>query len=89
VKRTEMIKNDLRHLWDAFIKVYPMTFRKIINHWQITIAAIFAIGWAFYFDPDVRVIITGIENNVIDYMFSFGRWYGSWEAPLYLLELYI
>src|SRR4030095_9149007 len=84
VNRKELLIADLKHIRDAFIKVYPLTFRQIVAYWQITLAAIFAIGCAFYLDPAVRDIIRAIDNTVIDYMFAFGRIYGSWRVPVFL-----
>ncbi|MCI0450590.1 MAG: phosphatase PAP2 family protein [Chlorobi bacterium] len=84
------IKKDLKHFGRAFIRVYPATFRKIVSHWQITLFSLFAILSAFYFDQTVRLLITGINNNIIDSIFVFGRWYGSGEPTLILfLGIYI
>lgn len=84
MKTTELLKGDLKHIRDAFIKVYPMTFRKMLDKWGITILSIIAIAFAFYLDEAVRAVITGINNNIADTLFTFGRWYGSWRAPVYL-----
>jgi membrane-associated phospholipid phosphatase len=80
--------DDLKHLGRAFIKVYPEAFRKITAHWQITVFSLFVILSAFYFDETVRLLITGINNDAIDYIFSFGRWYGSGEPTLILFLLF-
>jgi len=86
----ELLKGDLKHVKDAFIKVYPMSLRQAINHWGITIASLIAISISFYLDESVRSIITGISNSAVDSIFSFGRWYGNGQPTLYLfLGLYI
>ena len=86
----QLLKGDLKHIGTAFVKVYPMTFRRIFMHWQITLAALFAIVSAFYLDPAVKDIITGINNNIADAAFEFGRWYGNGLPTLYLfIGLYI
>ena len=54
----QLLKGDLRHLGNAFVKVYPMTFRRIFMHWQLLLAAIFAIVSAFYLDPAIRDLVT-------------------------------
>lgn len=85
-----LLKGDLKHIGTAFVKVYPMTFRRIFMHWQLTLAALFAIVSAFYLDPAVKDIITGINNNIADAAFEFGRWYGNGLPTLYLfIGLYI
>ncbi|MBN8585369.1 MAG: phosphatase PAP2 family protein [Ignavibacteria bacterium] len=86
----QLLKGDLKHIGTAFVKVYPMTFRRIFMHWQITLSALFAIVSAFYLDPAVKDIITGINNNIADAAFEFGRWYGNGLPTLYLfIGLYI
>lgn len=86
----QLLKGDLKHIGTAFVKVYPMTFRRIFMHWQLTLAALFAIVSAFYLDPAVKDIITGINNNIADAAFEFGRWYGNGLPTLYLfIGLYI
>ena len=80
----QLLKGDLKHIGTAFVKVYPMTFRRIFMHWQITLAALFAVVSAFYLDPAVKDIITGINNNAADAAFEFGRWYGNGLPTLYL-----
>lgn len=85
-----LLKDDLKHIWTALVKVYPMAFRRITGHPEITIAALFTIFAAFYLDPAVRIIITGLQNNFAESLFAFGRWYGSGEPTLYLfLVLYL
>ena len=86
----QLLKGDLRHLGTAIVKVYPMTFRRIFLHWQITLAAIFAIVSAFYLDPAVQILFIGLHNNTADAVFEFGRWYGNGAPTLYLFfGLYI
>lgn len=86
----QLLKGDLKHLGTAFVKVYPMTFRRVFFHWQITLAAIFAIVSAFFLDKAVQDIITGLTGPVYDAVFSFGRWYGNGNPTLYLfLGLYL
>ena len=86
----QSLKGDLKHLGRAFVRVYPITFRKIIRHWGLTLLSLFAILSAFYLDPAIRILITGINNNTIDSIFAFGRWYGSGEPTLILfLSLYL
>ena len=86
----QLLKGDLKHIGTAFVKVYPMTFRRIFMHWQLTLAALFAVVSAFYLDPAVKDIITGINNNAADAAFEFGRWYGNGLPTLYLFAgLYI
>jgi membrane-associated phospholipid phosphatase len=86
----DILKNDGRHIGSAFVKVYPMTLRRITSHWQITLAALFVIFSSFYLDSAVRSIVTGLNGSIIDSMFSFGRWYGSGTPTLYVfLGLYL
>lgn len=86
----ELLKGDLTHIKDAFIKIYPMAFKQVTNHWGITISSMIAIACSFYLDEAVGVIVTGIKNNVADLAFTFGRWYGSGQPTLYLFAgLYI
>jgi len=86
----QLLKGDLRHLGTAFVKVYPMSFRRIFLHWQLTITAVFAIVSAFYLDIAVQGLFTGWHNNFTDAVFEFGRWYGNGMPTLYLfLGLYI
>ena len=80
----ELLKTDLKHIRDALVKVYPLSFRKLTSNWIITISWLFAIGCAFYLDEPVRVLITGINNNIADALFTFGRWYGNGQPTLYL-----
>ncbi|HEY3250398.1 MAG TPA: phosphatase PAP2 family protein [Ignavibacteria bacterium] len=90
MKTKELLKSDLKHIRDAFIKVYPMAFRKMLDKWGITILSIIAIAFAFYLDEAVRTVITGINNNIADTLFTFGRWYGGGMPTFYLfLGLYI
>jgi membrane-associated phospholipid phosphatase len=85
-----LLKGDLKHLGRACVRVYPMAFRKTVRHWELTLASIVAIVSAFYLDPALRALITGIQNDIIVAMFVFGRWYGSGEPTLILfLSLYI
>lgn len=86
----QLLKGDLKHLGNAFIKVYPMTFRRIFMHWQWTLGAIFAIVSAFYLDDAVRSLLSGINSDVTNSVFEFGRWYGNGLPTLYLfIGLYI
>jgi membrane-associated phospholipid phosphatase len=86
----DLLKNDGRHIGSAFVKVYPLALRRVTTHWQITLAAIFAVISAFYLDDAVRSIITGLSGNIIDALASFGRWYGNGLPTLYaFLGLYI
>src|SRR4030095_8806189 len=83
----KLLKDDLKHIWNAMVKVYPIAFRKLTSHWELTIAAIFAIFLAFYLDHVVRSFITGIQYDFTESLFAFGRWYGSGEPTLYLFLL--
>jgi membrane-associated phospholipid phosphatase len=86
----QLLKDDLKHVRDAFVKVYPLSFRKLTSRWGITISWLFAIACAFYLDEPVRVLVTGIHNSLADSLFSFGRWYGNGEPTLYLFAgLYV
>mgnify|MGYP001388173638 FL=1 len=86
----QLLKGDLRHLGNAFVKVYPMTFRRIFMHWQLLLAAIFAIVSAFYLDPAIRDLVTSISGDAAGSLMEFGRWYGNGMPTLYLfLGLYI
>lgn len=86
----DLLMSDLMHLRRAFISVYPMTFRRIINHWGIALAAIFVIISSFYLDNAVREIVTGLTGPFVQNIFDFGRWYGSGDPTLYLfLGLYL
>ena len=86
----QLLRDDLRHLGASFVKVYPMAFRRIFIHWQMTLAAIFAIISSFYLDIPFQDLITGIHNDTINSLFDFGRWYGTGMPTLYLfLGLYI
>ncbi len=86
----QLLKGDIKYLGNAFIKVYPMTYRRIFIHWQWTLAAIFAIISAFYLDDAVRCLIMGNNSNITDSIFEFGRWYGNGLPTLYLfVGLYI
>lgn len=86
----QLLKGDLRHLGTAFVKVYPMSFRRMFMHWQLSLAALFAIVSAFYLDIAVQDIFTGWHTNVTDAVFEFGRWYGNGMPTMYLfLGLYI
>jgi membrane-associated phospholipid phosphatase len=59
-------------------------------HWQLSLAAIFAIASAFYLDPAIRDLVTSISGDIAGTMFEFGRWYGNGMPTLYLfLGLYI
>jgi membrane-associated phospholipid phosphatase len=80
----QLLKGDLRHLGNAFVRVYPLTFRRIFMHWQLAIAAIFAIVSSFYLDAAVRDMVTGIKYNWAEAIFDFGRWYGNGMPTLYL-----
>ncbi|MBL8016057.1 MAG: phosphatase PAP2 family protein, partial [Ignavibacteria bacterium] len=85
-----MLKGDLKHLGRAFVRVYPLTFRRIFLHWQLAIAAVFAIASAFYLDPAIRSIVMSINNSFVESLFDFGRWYGNGMPTLYVfLLLYI
>jgi membrane-associated phospholipid phosphatase len=85
-----ILKGDLRHFGSAFVKVYPMAYRRIFMHWQLTLLSIFAIVSAFFLDSAVYDLIHGINNSLVDSMFSFGRWYGNGLPTLYLfLGLFI
>ena len=86
----QLLKGDLRHLGNAFVKVYPMTFRRMFMHWQLSLAAIFAIVSAFYLDPAIRDLVTSLSGDVAGSLMEFGRWYGNGMPTLYLfLGLYI
>ncbi len=86
----QLLKGDLKHLGTAFVKVYPITFRRIFMHWQLTLAAIFAIISAFYLDNSIHSLVTGISSNITDVVFEFGRWYGNGMPTLYMfLGLYL
>ncbi len=86
----QLLKGDLKHLGTAFVKVYPMSFRRMFMHWQLTLAALFAIVSAFYLDLSVHDLFTGLHSNATDAVFEFGRWYGNGMPTLYLfLVLYI
>ena len=86
----QLLKGDLKHLGIAFVKVYPMTFRRLFMHWQLTLAALFAIISAFYLDNAIQSLVKGMSNNITDAIFEFGRWYGNGMPTLYLfLGLYI
>ena len=80
----QLLKGDLKHLGTAFVKVYPMAFRWIFMHWQITLAAIFVIISAFYLDNAVQSLVTGMGSNITNAVFEFGRWYGNGMPTLYL-----
>jgi len=67
-----------------------MTFRRIFMHWQLLLAAIFAIVSAFYLDPAIRDLVTSISGDAAGSLMEFGRWYGNGMPTLYLfLGLYI
>ena len=86
----QLIKGDLRHFGTAFVKVYPMTFRRIFMHWQLSIAALFFVASAFYLDPAVRAIVKSFDDNIVGAVFEFGRWYGNGLPTLYLFAgLYV
>ena len=86
----QLIKGDLRHFGTAFVKVYPMTFRRIFLHWQLSIAALFFVASAFYLDPAVRAIVKSFDDNIVGAVFEFGRWYGNGLPTLYLFAgLYV
>jgi len=86
----QLLKGDLRHLGNAFVKVYPMAFRRIFMHWQLSLAAIFVIVSAFYLDPAIRDLVTSISGDIAGFLMEFGRWYGNGMPTLYLfLGLYI
>jgi len=86
----QLIKGDLRHFGTAFVKVYPMTFRRIFMHWQLSIAALFFVASAFYLDPAVRAIVKSFDDNIVGAAFEFGRWYGNGLPTLYLFAgLYV
>ncbi|KXK45604.1 MAG: phosphoesterase PA-phosphatase-like protein [Chlorobi bacterium OLB5] len=86
----QLLKGDLKHFGNAFVRVYPLAFRRIFKHWDITLLAIFAIVSSFYLDEAVRDLIISIKDPVIDFLFTFGRWYGNGMPTLYLfLILYL
>lgn len=86
----DLLRSDLRHIGRAFVSVYPMAFRRITSHWQLTLAALFAIVTSFWFDEIVRQLITGLSGNMVETLAGFGRWYGNGLPTLYLfLGLYI
>ena len=86
----EKFKSDLKHLGRAFVKVYPLTYKKIINHWMLTLTALFLIWVSFYADTTAKLFVTGIRTEITGYMFDFGRWYGSGQATLIVfLGLYL
>jgi membrane-associated phospholipid phosphatase len=85
-----ILKNDLKHIGTSFVKVYPMAFRRIKSRWALAAASIIAIVTAFYMDESARIFVTGLTGTAIEGAFSFGRWYGSGEATLFMfLFLYI
>lgn len=85
-----ILKGDLRHAGSAFVRVYPMAYRRIFLHWQLTLFCIFVIVSAFFLDAAVYSIISGLKNDLVDALFSFGRWYGNGLPTLYLfLGLYL
>jgi membrane-associated phospholipid phosphatase len=85
-----VLKDDLRHLGRSFVRVYPMVYRMMFMHWQLTLFSIFVIVSAFFLDSAVYSIIASIDNSFIDSLFSFGRWYGNGLPTLYLfLGLYL
>ena len=86
----ELLKGDLRHVKDAFVKVYPLSFKTAVNHWGITISSLLAITFSFYLDEAVWTIVAGIKSSAVDAIFTFGRWYGSGQPTLYLfIGLYL
>lgn len=86
----DLLRSDLRHIGRAFVSVYPMTFRRIINHWGLTVGAMFVITSSFWFDETVRLFITGLSGGIVETLAGFGRWYGNGLPTLYLfLGLYI
>ncbi len=80
----QLLKGDLRHFGTAFVKVYPMTFRRMFMHWQLSLAAIFAIVSAFFLDKAIQDIVTALNSPFYDAIFGFGRWYGNGNPTLYL-----
>lgn len=80
----QLLKGDLRHFGTAFVKVYPMTFRRMFMHWQLSLAAIFAIVSAFFLDKAIQDIVTALNGPFYDAIFGFGRWYGNGNPTLYL-----
>lgn len=83
-----ILKGDLKHIGNAFVKVYPLTFRRMFTFWPLTLAAVFTIVSAFYLDPAIGQFITGIQNNVVDSIFTFGRWYGNGQPTLIIFVLF-
>jgi len=80
----QLLKGDLRHFGTAFVKVYPMTFRRMFMHWQLSLAAIFVIVSAFFLDKAIQDIVTALNGPFYDAIFGFGRWYGNGNPTLYL-----
>jgi membrane-associated phospholipid phosphatase len=78
----QLILSDLRHIGDAFIKVYPMSLRWIVRHWGWSVACIFLVFSSFWLDTAIYSVIRNINDPLFDALFSFGRWYGSGEATL-------
>lgn len=86
----KLLKSDLKHFGSAFVKVYPMAFRRLGSHWALALASVIAIIFAFYIDVTMRLYITGLTGSFVESIFSFGRWYGGGWATLYMfLGLYI
>ncbi|MCX7878833.1 MAG: phosphatase PAP2 family protein, partial [Ignavibacteria bacterium] len=78
----DILKSDLRHLGSALVKVYPLTFRWLVRHWQWSLLGIFIIFSSFYLDNAVHSVVRNLIGEPIDTIFAFGRWYGSGEATL-------
>lgn len=78
-----LLKSDLKHFYNALVKVYPIAFRRIIMHWQITLLILFLIFSAFYFDSEIQSVFTNLHFYFADLIFAFGRWYGSGLPTLY------
>lgn len=79
-----MLREDLKHIGSAFVKVYPMAFRRLFSHWEISLACLFAILSSFYLDPAVRTIVATYKNSIVNSIYDFGRWYGNGQPTLYV-----
>lgn len=85
-----LLKDDLKHFGSAFVKVYPLSFRWLFNHWPVTLGAVFLIWSSFYLDPAISVLVMSVDNEIFRLLMDFGRWYGNGQPTLFLfLGLYL
>ena len=79
---------DFRTLLNNLKQIYPETFRVVIKHGLISISIVSLIFYTFFFDDFIRVFLLQIHNTTLDYIFSFGHWYGNGNPTIILFLIF-